>query len=123
MHRDVRPGAYALPALAVLLVGGCAADCAHPDDKAIAAQWESALAAGLPRGSTVEAANAFFAAHGLAARYSPEHHAIGTRIDVEPVDSRAICWNPVSASLAIGCDFGDDALLRTCSVQVEYTGP
>jgi hypothetical protein len=122
MRQGVRPNACVLLAPAVLLVVGCD-QCAYPDDKAIAAQWESALAAGLPPGSTVEAANAFFAAHGLDAKYSPEHHAIGTRVDVEPVDSRAICWNPVSAGLAIGCEFGQDELLRSCAVQVELTGP
>jgi hypothetical protein len=122
MRRSVRPGTVALLSLAMLPGAGCT-DCAPPDDQAIAARWRSTLAAGLPAGSSVEAANAFFASHGLDAKYSPERQAIGTRVDVEPADSRMICWNPVSAGLAIGCDFGDDARLRSCSVQVDYTGP
>ena len=114
-------GVRSVLALTVLLAAGCS-ECASPDVEAEVAQWRSNLSAGLPQGSTVEAANGFFATHGLKPAYSSARRGMAFRIPVLPIDSRSYC-NVVSSTVVIDCSFDVDERLQSCTVLAEHTGP
>jgi len=124
MHPCDAAGRCARPVLllviAALSLSGCG-KCQGPDVDAMVAQWRTTLATGLPTGSTVEAAEGFFATHGLQAGYSSVDHGMGARIPIPP-DTGFMC-DLVTTDIFIDCSFGADDRLDTCSVQAVATGP